>query len=185
MSLAYSAMMPLRASAPHFKLNDILSGREITPGNISGEKGLLVMFVCNHCPYVKHVENKIGEVTSEYQKKGVGVVAIASNDIEKYPDDGPEGMKDQARRAAWDFPYVLDGTQEVAKAFQAECTPDFFLFDDSLKCVYRGRLDASSPGNGKPNDGADLRAALDHLIAGHPQGEDQKPSMGCSIKWRS
>ncbi len=185
MSLTYSAMMPLRASAPHFNLRDIHSGKEITPENISGESGLLVMFVCNHCPYVKHVEDEIGQVASEYQQKGIGAVAITSNDIDKYPDDGPEGMKDQARRAAWSFPYLLDETQEVAKAYQAECTPDFFLFDKSLKCVYRGRLDASSPGNGQPNDGADLRDALDRLIAGQPISEDQKPSMGCNIKWRS
>ena len=185
MSLTYSAMMPLKASAPHFKLRDVISGQEVTPKGIIGEKGLLVMFLCNHCPYVKHVEDEVGKISQEYMAKGIGTVAISSNDVEKYPDDGPAGMKEQAKRASWDFPYLLDETQEVAKAYKAECTPDFFLFDKSLKCVYRGRMDAASPGNGQPNDGKDLRDALDHLIAGQPISEDQKPSMGCNIKWRS
>ncbi len=178
-------MMPLRASAPHFKLYDVISEKDLMLDDFSGENGLLVMFVCNHCPYVKHVEDEIGKIAHEYMAKGIGTVAIASNDIQKYPDDGPEGMKEQARRASWDFPYLLDETQEIAKAYKAECTPDFFLFDKSLKCVYRGRMDAASPGNEQPNDGKDLRDALDHLISGQPISEDQKPSMGCNIKWRS
>ncbi|MEQ8338545.1 MAG: thioredoxin family protein [Cyclobacteriaceae bacterium] len=185
MSLTYSAMLPLNAAAPHFKLHDVITDQVISPELIKGEHGLLMMFVCNHCPYVKHIENEIGKLAGEYLSRGIGMVAITSNDIEKYPDDGPEGMKDQAKRASWNFPYLLDETQEVAKAYKAECTPDFFLFDKSLKCVYRGRMDSSSPGNGQPNDGADLRQALDLLIAGQPIPEDQKPSMGCNIKWRS
>ncbi len=185
MSLTYSAMMPLNASAPAFKLLDVISNQEVTPETIRGNQGLLVMFVCNHCPYVKHVEDEIGKIAHEYRAKGIGTIAISSNDIEKYPDDGPEGMNEQAQRASWDFPYLLDETQEIAKAYKAECTPDFFLFDKSLKCVYRGRMDAASPGNGQPNDGKDLRDAMDHLITGKPISDDQKPSMGCNIKWRS
>ena len=177
-------MMPLQASAPFFKLRDVISNQEITLETVKGDKGMLVMFVCNHCPYVKHVEDEVGMIAHEYRAKGIGTVAISSNDVEKYPDDGPEGMKEQAKRASWDFPYLLDETQEVAKAYKAECTPDFFLFDKSLKCVYRGRMDAASPGNGQPNDGKDLRDAMDHLITGQPIPKDQKPSMGCNIKWR-
>ncbi len=185
MSLTYSSMIPLGAMAPKFKLKDAISNDEISVSEATGEKGLVVMFICNHCPYVKHIEQEIGRVAKEFSKKGIGFVAISSNDVEKYPDDDPGGMREQSKRAGFTFPYLFDESQEVAKAYGAECTPDFFVFDGDLKCVYRGRLDASSPGNGKPNDGADLRGALDHLVSGKPIDNDQKPSMGCNIKWRS
>ncbi len=185
MSLTYSEMMPLGTVAPSFKLTDELSGRKISPESEKKEHGLVVMFICNHCPYVLHIENEIGNIANAYRDKGIGFIAITSNDIDNYPEDGPEGMKDQAERAGFNFPYVIDASQEVAKSYQAACTPDFFLFDGGLKCVYRGRLDAASPKNGQPNDGSDLRKVLDQLINGESISENQLPSMGCNIKWRS
>ncbi|XOV91950.1 MAG: thioredoxin family protein [Bacteroidota bacterium] len=185
MSLTYSSIMPLGTHAPDFHLVDVISGKEISPGMQKKEHGLVVMFICNHCPYVLHIEDEVSRVAREYQEKGVGFVAISSNDIDKYPDDDPEGMREQAKRAGFTFPYIYDESQEVAKAYEAECTPEFYVFNASLECVYRGRLDAASPGNGKPIDGADLRRALDNLISGRNIPLDQKPSMGCNIKWKA
>lgn len=184
MSLTYSSMMPLGAKAPDFSLPDAISGKNLSLGDLNKGKGLVVMFICNHCPYVLHVEDQISKVALIYGEKGIDFVAISSNDIANYPDDDPEGMRIQSERAGFTFPYLYDETQEVAKSYGAECTPDFFAFDTNNKCVYRGRLDASSPGNGLPNDGADLRLALDHLLAGNQILEEQKPSMGCNIKWK-
>ncbi len=143
------------------------------------------MFLCNHCPYVIHIHDELLKITNEYAEKGLSFVAVSSNDVENYPDDSPEKMKELADEKAFNFPYLYDDTQEVAKAYQAECTPDFFVFDADLKCVYRGRMDGSSPGNGVPLTGEDLRMALDNLLAGLPIDTEQHPSMGCNIKWKS
>jgi thiol-disulfide isomerase/thioredoxin len=142
------------------------------------------MFICNHCPYVKHVQGQLVAVAHDYQPKGVSFVAINANDADQYPDDGPDRMAAVAAEQGYPFPYLHDQTQDVARAYGAVCTPDLFVYDGDLALAYRGRLDASTPGNAQPNDGADLRAALDALLAGHPAPTDQVPSMGCSIKWR-
>lgn len=176
-------MMALGADAPRFSLLDVVSQKQLRIEEVSKKNGLVVMFICVHCPYVIHVQHEIARVANEYLKKGIGFVAISSNDIEKYPQDNPKRMQEQAANVGFDFPYLFDETQEVAKAYQAACTPDFFLFDDQLKCVYRGRMDESSPGNGKPNDGKDLRSALEALLDNREISPSQFPSMGCNIKW--
>jgi len=184
MAVTPSNMMALGTEAPAFDLTDVISGENKTLGDVKGEKGLVVMFICAHCPYVKHLEEEIAFVSEKYQRKGVGFVAISSNDVENYPGDSPEKLAEQAEKHDFDFPYLFDESQKVAKSYKAECTPDFYLFDADLKCVYRGRFDASTPGNEEPVTGEDLREAMDQLIDGVEVYQDQKPSMGCNIKWR-
>lgn len=183
MALTPSNMLALGTEAPSFKLLDTVTGDFVTLEDVRGEKGTVVMFICNHCPYVKHVNEEIVRVAHDYRVTGFGFVAISSNDVVKYPQDGPKEMYKVAQKNKYPFPYLYDETQEVAKAYDAACTPDFYLFDDRLKLVYRGQLDPSRPGNGIPVNGRDLREALDNLLNNHPQRMDQKPSMGCNIKW--
>jgi peroxiredoxin len=180
---ATSHMLDLGTVAPTFELADAKGGR-VTRDDACGEHGLLVAFVCNHCPYVKHLARELGLLTQKWASRGLGVVGINSNDPEAYPDDAPPRMVEAARSWGWDFPYLVDERQEVAKAYRAACTPDFFLFDRDLRLVYRGQFDASRPSSGAPVTGADLGAAVDALLAGEPLPADQWPSMGCSIKWK-
>lgn len=176
-------MLPLGTVAPDFLLPDT-EGRMVSLSDFAGAPAYLVMFICNHCPYVKHIRSSLAALCREYQAKGVAIVGINSNDVERYPDDSPERMKEEVRSAGYTFPYLFDATQEVAKAYRAACTPDFFLFDRDRKLVYRGQYDDSRPGNGIPVTGRDLRAALDAVLAGRPVPADQKPSVGCNIKWK-
>jgi peroxiredoxin len=176
-------MMALGANAPSFELPDP-GGRAHSLAGFEGSPALLVAFICNHCPFVKHVRAGFAALASEYQKRGVAVVAIASNDAKAYPEDGPSGMAEEAESAGYTFPYLFDETQEVAKAYGAACTPDFFLFDGERRLFYRGQMDGSRPGNGVPVTGADLRRALDAVLEGRPAPERQRPSLGCNIKWK-
>lgn len=185
MALTPSNMLDLGTSAPDFQLKDVLSEKVFSYNDIAGEKGTLVMFICNHCPYVVHIEKEIAQIARDYRQKGLGIVAISSNDIEKYPEDAPSYMMEQVDRAGFTFPYLFDFDQSVAREYDAACTPDFYIFDENSKLVYRGRLDESRPGNDIPVDGRDLRGALDHLINGQSQVEKQYPSMGCNIKWKA
>jgi len=178
-----STMLALGTAAPPFALPD-LTGKQVSLGDFADAPALLVMFICNHCPFVVHVREQLVRLARDYQARGVAVVAINSNDVARYPDDSPERMREDAAKHGYTFPYLLDETQEIAKAYRAACTPDFFLFDGQRKLVYRGQLDAARPGNAEPNDGADLRAALDLLLAGQPVPEEQQPSIGCNIKWK-
>ncbi|MFP4512997.1 MAG: thioredoxin family protein [Acidimicrobiales bacterium] len=180
---ATSHMLDLGTVAPDFDLADP-DGNRVTRDDAAGEHGLLVAFVCNHCPYVKHVGRELGLLTQRWMSRGVGVVGINSNDPEAYPDDAPDTMAAAARGWGWDFPYLVDETQQVAKDYRAACTPDFFLFDRDLRLVYRGQMDESRPGSDVPVTGADLDAAVKAVIAGEAVPADQAPSMGCSIKWR-
>ena len=184
MSLTYSEMMPLGTVAPDFSLPDSVSGKVLSLNELKSSKGTVVMFICNHCPYVVHVQYEIANMAKEYQELGLSFVAISSNDIENYPMDAPELMKIKAEDIGYTFPYLYDESQDVAKSYQAACTPDFYLFDGDLKCIYRGRMDDSSPGNGKPVTGSDLREAMDALLNGDGIPENQLPSMGCNIKWK-
>ncbi|UWZ86393.1 thioredoxin family protein [Occallatibacter riparius] len=184
MALTQSTMMlDLGAEAPDFALRDVVSGKTVSRDDFRGQKGLLVMFICTHCPYVKHIEKGLAEIGNDYAGK-LGIVAISSNDAVMYPDDNPAGLKAQSQRVGFRFPYLYDETQQVARAYKAACTPDFFLFCSDLKLAYRGQFDASRPGNAIPITGQDLRAALDAVIAGQPVTEDQRPSVGCNIKWK-
>ena len=185
MALTESTMeLELGTEAPGFALRDVVTGKTMRRDDLRGQKGLLVMFICAHCPYVKHVEKGLAALSVDYQGKPISIVGISSNDAENYPDDAPEGLKAQAQRLGFRFPYLYDETQEVARAYRAACTPDLFLFDGDLKLVYRGQFDASRPGNGVPVTGQDLRAALDALLAGKPVPTEQRPSIGCNIKWK-
>lgn len=177
-------MLPLGTLAPGFSLPDTVSGNTLSLEQLRGRCATLVMFICNHCPYVRHVNAELVRLARDYAPRGVSFVAISANDAAKYPDDAPERMQEAARTLGYPFPYLYDQTQAVARAYQAACTPDFFLFDAALRCVYRGQLDDSRPGNGQPVDGADLRAALDAVLANRAPNPEQKPSMGCNIKWR-
>ncbi len=178
-----STMLALGTPVPAFQLEDAVSGRVVTEKEFEGSRATLVMFICNHCPFVKHVVGELGRLGEDYLSRGVGIVAINSNDIRLYPQDGPERMKELADREGWRFPFLLDATQDVAKAFRAACTPDFFLFDGDGRLAYRGQLDDSRPGNGRPVTGRDLRAALDAVVEGRSVPEPQVPSVGCNIKW--
>jgi peroxiredoxin len=178
-----STMLELKTKAPDFSLPDTASGNTVSLGDFTG-RPLLVMFICNHCPFVKHVRAKLAELARIYQAKDVGVVAISSNDVDNYPDDSPKNMKKEAAEAGYTFPYVYDETQAVAKAYRAACTPDFFLFDRDHRLVYRGQMDPSRPGNNVPVTGKDLTAAVDAVLAGKPVSTEQVPSMGCNIKWK-
>lgn len=177
-----STMLPLGTHAPDFRLTDVVSGATVSREDFVG-KPLLVMFICTHCPYVKHVEAELAALGRDYQGR-LGIVAISANDPERYPDDAPDQLKAQALAQGFNFPYLFDATQEVAKAFTAACTPDFFLFDAEHRLVYRGRLDDSRPGSGAPVTGKELRAAIAAVLNGQPVSAEQYPSMGCSIKWR-
>lgn len=177
-------MLPLGTTAPEFSLMDTVTDKTVNLQALKGEKGTVIMFICNHCPFVKHVNPEIVKLAATYQKEGVGFIAISSNDVENYPQDAPDLMKENAKREGYTFPYLYDATQETAKAYDAACTPDFYLFDANLKLVYRGQLDDSRPGNGIPLTGNDLRKALDAMLSGQPIDEDQKPSLGCNIKWK-
>jgi peroxiredoxin len=178
-----STMLPLGTKAPHFRLPDP-AGKSVSSDDFSNSPALLVVFLCNHCPYVKHIQAGFAEFAKEYQKRGAAIVAINSNDIETYPDDRPEKMAEEAGKAGYTFPYLFDETQSVAQAYHAACTPDFFLFDRDQRLVYRGQFDDSRPKNGRPVTGVNLRAALDAVLAGRPVAVEQRPSAGCNIKWK-
>ena len=178
-----STMLPLGTKAPDFSLVNV-DGRTVSLTDFDQQSALLVMFLCNHCPYVIHVADEIARLAMEYQPKGVAVVGISSNDVSKYPQDSPEQMVHEAEQRGYTFPYLYDETQEVAKAYRAACTPDFFLFDESRSLVYRGQLDDSRPKTDIPVTGSSLRAAIDGLLSGNPISEPHKPSLGCNIKWK-
>lgn len=184
MALTKSTMLPLGTLLPRFELPDVVSGKKVSSAELSGKSGILVMFICRHCPYVVHVQDELAQLGKDYAGKSLGLVAISSNDADNYPDDGPEQLKAMAQRLGFTFPFCYDESQEVAKAFTAACTPDFFLFDGHQRLVYRGQLDDSRPGNGKPVTGKDLRAAIDAVLAGKPVNQEQHPSAGCNIKWK-
>ena len=183
MALTYSSTLPPGTPAPDFSLPDT-DGNIVRLADFKGAPALLVMFICNHCPYVQHVRYCIADLAREYKKKGVAVVAISANDVEKYPADAPPLMIEEIKRADYSFPYLYDETQDVAKAYRAACTPEFYVFDKNQKLFYHGRLDGSSPGNNVPTTGEELKAALDAALGGKPGPEAQKPSMGCNIKWK-
>ncbi|NIP39058.1 MAG: thioredoxin family protein [Candidatus Dadabacteria bacterium] len=184
MALTPSNMIPLGTKAPDFNLPDAVSGNNINLTELKSDKATVIMFICNHCPYVKHVQTSLVELANDYIPKGVSFIAINSNDVANYPDDSPENMKKVAERLGYPFPYLFDETQEIAKAYTAACTPDFYIFDSELKLVYRGQMDDSRPGNGKPVTGEDIRKALDQILEGNIISEDQIPSIGCNIKWK-
>jgi peroxiredoxin len=184
MAFTESKMIELGTKAPDFKLPDTVSGKQLSFSDIRSDRATVVMFTCNHCPYVLHVNPELVRLARDYQKKGVSFVAISSNDVDRYPDDSPEKMTELAKEVGYPFPYLYDETQEVAKAYDAACTPDFYVFDGDDKLAYRGRLDESRPNSGKPLTGKDLRAALDAVLAGKPVPEPQYPSGGCGIKWK-
>ncbi len=178
-----STMMPLDTPAPDFQLPDT-EGRSVSLHDFDEAKGLLVAFICNHCPFVRHIQHELARFADEFQPKGLAVVAINSNDAVAHPDDSPEAMAEERRRVGYNFPYLFDETQAVAKAYGAACTPDFFLFDRDRRLVYRGRFDSSSPGRAEPVTGADLRAAAKAMLAGDEISAEQYPSLGCNIKWK-
>ncbi len=177
-------MKALGTVAPDFRLPDVVRGRMVSKSDVQGPKGMLVMFICRHCPFVKHVQGELARIGRDYEGRGVGIVAISANDVTSHPEDSPTKLAYQARELNFNFPYLFDQSQDVARAYDAQCTPDFFLFDGEGKLVYRGQLDDSRPGNDIPVTGKDLRAALDALIAGQPISTDQRASIGCNIKWR-
>lgn len=179
-----STMLPLGTQAPDFSLNDT-NGKRVSLADFKDAKALLVMFICNHCPFVKHVAEELARLGRDYQAKGAALVAINSNDVASFPDDSPEKMKEEVKNRGYTFPYLYDATQDTAKDYHAACTPDFFLFDKSQKLVYRGQLDDSRPNSGIPVTGRDLRAALDTVLAGKPVNPEQRGSLGCNIKWKS
>lgn len=177
-------MLPLGTAAPDFRLPET-NGKIVSLADFKNAKALVVLFICNHCPYVKHIREGLAQLGRDYQARGVAIVAINSNDVDTYPADSPAKMKEEVKSAGYTFPYLFDETQNVAKVYRAACTPDIFLFDGAQKLVYRGQFDDSRPGNGKPVTGKDFRAALDAVLARQPVSQDQKPSMGCNIKWKS
>ncbi|MEO0535300.1 MAG: thioredoxin family protein [Cyanobacteria bacterium P01_A01_bin.123] len=178
-----STMLPLGTPAPDFQLPDVVSGKMITLADFAGKQALLIMFICQHCPFVKHVQVELANLGQDYVPKGIGVLAISANSVKTHPADSPENLKAMAVELGFNFPYCYDESQETAKQYTAACTPDFFLFDSTLKLAYRGQLDESRPGNGKPVTGQDLRAAMDGLLAGDSLDPNQVPSIGCNIKW--
>lgn len=180
-----SNMLALGTPAPPFALHDVVSGQLYSLASFTGKTGLLVMFLCRHCPYVVHVQDELARIGRDYAGHPLGIVAVSSNDPTAYPDDAPPKLKEMAECLGFTFPFCYDDTQEMAKAYRAACTPDFFLFDRERRLVYRGQLDDSRPGNGKPVTGRDLRAAIDAVLAEAPVTPDQKPSLGCSIKWKA
>jgi peroxiredoxin len=184
MAAVPSTMMPLGTLAPPFKLPDTVSGKILSLDDLKSNKATLVMFICNHCKYVKHIHAELVKICNEYSAKGLSVIAISSNDVINYPEDAPELMKEQALKSNYKFPYLYDETQEVAKAYDAACTPDFFMFDGELKLVYRGQFDSSRPSNEVSLTGEDLRNAIEAVLSGKSIGTEQRPSIGCNIKWK-
>lgn len=184
MALTPTRQIPLGFTAPDFTLPDTVSGKTLSLNELKSDKATVVMFICNHCPYVKHVNEGLVQLANDYIPKGVSFIAVSSNDVANYPEDSPEQMKVVAEKLGYPFPYLYDETQEVAKAYTAECTPDFSIFDGNLKCVYRGQLDGSRPGSNMPVTGKDIRAALDAILANQAVSEEQIPSVGCNIKWK-
>lgn len=178
-----SSMLELGTEAPDFKLPEVTDGSMVSISDFDDASALVVIFMCRHCPYVQHVEGELASLAEEYQQRGVAFVGISANDPNEYPDDAPERLAEQKERVGFTFPYLFDESQEVARAYRAACTPDFFVFDEDRRLAYRGRMDETRPDQGEP-DGADLRAALDALLEGGEVPEEQFPSMGCSIKWR-
>lgn len=179
-----TTQIPLGFIAPDFNLPEPLTGKMVSLSDVKGKNGTLVMFICNHCPFVIHVIDQLVKIGYKYKDKGIGIVAINSNDVENYPDDHPDKMVEFAKKLHFPFPYLFDESQQVAKAYEAACTPDFNVFDADGKCVYRGQLDGARPGNEIPVTGVDLRAALDQVIRGEKVSENQMPSIGCNIKWK-
>jgi peroxiredoxin len=179
-----STMLPLGTKAPLFTLLDTNTAQLVSLDDLQSDVATAIMFLCNHCPYVKHIQTKLAAIAKQYQEQGVSFIAINSNDAKAYPADCPEKMKMEAESHDYTFPYLFDETQSVAKAYQAACTPDFYIFDALLACVYRGRFDDSTPGNNRPVTGKDLTAALDNILANVPVDSEQKPSVGCNIKWK-
>lgn len=177
-------MIKLGTKAPDFTLPDVVSGKEVSLSDFEGKKALLVAFICQHCPYVQHVEEEIARIGKDYQDKDVGIVAISANDTDSHPTDAPQFLKQQAEELGFTFPYLFDESQKVAQKYTAACTPDFFLFDQDRKLVYRGQLDNSRPGNNQPVTGKDLRAAIEAVLHNQPVSKNQKPSSGCNIKWK-
>jgi len=180
-----STMLELGTKAPDFSLADVVTGRPVSLSTFQNKKALLVMFICHHCPFVKHVKSELARLGDDYASKDIGIVAISSNDPAVAADDSPEGLKQMASEWGLRFPVLYDESQAVAKSYNAACTPDFFVFDGARKLAYRGQLDDSRPSNGKPVTGADLRGALDSVLAGRPASTDQRPSLGCNIKWKA
>jgi peroxiredoxin len=184
MAATASTMLELGTTAPDFALHDVVSGKPVSLASFEGKQALLVMFICHHCPFVKHIKSELALIGQNYAAKGVGIVAISANDPAVSADDSPEGLQRMAAEWGFNFPVCYDETQAIAKSYAAACTPDFYLFDQDRKLVYRGQLDDSRPSNGKPVTGADLRAAIDAVRAGRPVNQDQRPSLGCNIKWK-
>jgi thiol-disulfide isomerase/thioredoxin len=184
MAVTPSNMLPLGTPAPDFKLLDTVSDKELSLDDLKSNTATVIMFLCNHCPFVKLIQHKLTEIARIYQAKGISFIAISSNDVETYPQDGPDEMKQEATHNHYTFPYLYDATQTIAKNYLAACTPDFYIFDNNLLCVYRGRFDEATPGNGKEVTGIDLTTNLDDLLANKPLSQDQHPSHGCNIKWR-
>lgn len=185
MARTLTHQIPLGFTAPDFTLPDVVSGQNVSLAQLKGERATVVMFICNHCPFVVHIQDELVRIANDYLPKGIRFIAISSNDVENYPQDGPELMKTYAERLKFPFPYLFDETQKVAKAYFAACTPDISVFDADLKCVYRGQLDGSRPGNDVPVRGSDLRTVLDCIITGQPVSTEQTPSIGCNIKWKA
>ena len=185
MSLTESTMLALGTVAPEFALTNVITGTTVSPDNFRGREALLVMFICAHCTYVKHINQWLGALGKDYATKSLAILAISSNDAATHPADSPEGLKQQAETFGFNFPYLYDETQEVARAYKAACTPDFFLFDADSRLVYRGQFDSSRPGNNIPVTGEDLREAIDRALAGEAPIEDQHASIGCNIKWKA
>lgn len=185
MALTESTMLPLGVEAPDFSLTDVVTGKTVHRDDFHNGKALLVMFICTHCPYVKHIEKELATLGADYESKAIAIVAIGSNDAITYPDDNPAGLKQQAVQYGFKFPYLYDETQRVAKAYRAACTPDFFLFDKDFRLAYRGQFDSSRPGSGIQVTGEDLREAIDDVLAGKPVSADQRASFGCNIKWKA
>ena len=180
-----STMLALGTKAPDFELPDVMTGKSVSIRDFDAKQALLVMFICRHCPYVKHIRAELARLGRDFADSELAIVAISANDPEEYPEDAPEGLAEDAREAGYAFPYLFDETQEVAKAYTAACTPDLFLFDADRELVYRGQLDDSRPSNGLPVTGEDIRAAIDAVLSGGPVSRDQRPSIGCGIKWRA
>jgi peroxiredoxin len=178
-------MLPLGTPAPDFQLPNVVSGETVSLASFAGKKALLVMFICRHCPFVKHVQNELAKLGQDYTEQSIGIIAISANDAANYPDDAPDSLRVMAKELGFTFPLCYDETQETAKAYTAACTPDFFLFDADRHLVYRGQLDNSRPGNNQPVNGRDLRSAIDALLAGQSIATDQTPSIGCNIKWKA
>ncbi len=184
MARTASNMLPLGTIAPNFTLTDTTNDKIVSLNQINGEKGTVIMFICNHCPFVKHLNSTITQLATTYQSMGIAFIAISSNDVVNYPQDAPELMKQTALQERYSFPYLFDESQEVAREYEAACTPDFYLFDQNLRLIYRGQLDDSRPGNGIPSTGLDLSTALEALLNNKPINPIQKPSIGCNIKWK-